>query len=53
MPLVSPVAASWVLLFAVVIATEFQRLLAATVIDSKLLTLTALLTRKALPVSLL
>ena len=45
MPLVSPVVASGVLLFAVVIATEFQRLSAASVIDAKLLTLTVLLMR--------
>jgi hypothetical protein len=45
MPSVSPVVASEVLLFGVVIATEFQRLSAASVIDARLLTLTVLLIR--------
>ena len=41
----SPVAANEMLLFAVEIATEFQRLSAAPVIEARLVTLTDVLTR--------
>ena len=45
MPLVSPVAANEVLVLAVKIATEFQTLSAAPVMDARLETVTVLLTR--------
>ena len=41
----SPVAANEVLVLAVEMATEFQKLSAAPVIDASLLTLTEVLTR--------
>ena len=41
----SPVAANEVLVLAVEIATEFQRLSAAPVMDARLVTVTVLLTR--------